>query len=399
MNLKEIKEELLRAVAFVEDFGVYRLEIDRDAALCKMRQAYEALRFMKAEDIEPIEDESLLPIVVDEDDEPEIEVEFVMLDEADDEEEKVEAEPEVESEPVVAPIVEEEPEPEAEPEPEVEDEPEVEVEPVVEPEPEVEAVDEVVEQSADEDDFDIDAAFEPEEYPEEEEPIVEIAEEIAEEPTSAPIVESEPIVEPTRVIVEQSLFGDFEPMPRKATTSRRKIMALYEDDPAPAPKVEPAPVVEPEPVVESTPAPTPIVEPEPIIEPEPIVESEPVVEVAPEPIAEPKVVPILEGENKVLGEVIAPAAPTIADTMTPVTSVAEDRPVDTLRGAVSVADRFMLIRDLFAGDAEQYEKTMDVLEAMDNLDDCIIYIAENFAWRPSSDGAKLIMDLLQRKLA
>ena len=54
---------------------------------------------------------------------------------------------------------------------------------------------------------------------------------------------------------------------------------------------------------------------------------------------------------------------------------------------------------LFAGDAEQYEKTMDVLEAMDNLDDCIIYIAENFAWRPSSDGAKLIMDLLQRKLA
>lgn len=393
MNLKEIKEELLRAVAFVEDFGVYRLEIDRDAALYKMRQAYEALRFMKAEDIEPIEDESLLPIVVDENDEPEIEVEFVMPDEADDEEEEEEAEPEVESEPVVAPIVEEEPEPEAEPEPEVEDEPEVEVEPIVEPEPEVEAVDEVVEQSADEDDFDIDAAFEPEEYPEEEEPIVEIAEEIAEEPTP------EPIVEPTRVIVEQSLFGDFEPMPRKATTSRRKIMALYEDDPAPAPKVEPAPAVEPEPVVESTPAATPIVEPEPIIEPEPIVESEPVVEVAPEPIAEPKVVPILEGENKVLGEVIAPASPTIADTITPVTSVAEDRPVDTLRGAVSVADRFMLIRDLFAGDAEQYEKTMDVLEAMDNLDDCIIYIAENFAWRPSSDGAKLIMDLLQRKLA
>ena len=51
MNLKEIREELLRAVALVEDFGVNRLEIDRDAALNKMRQAYEALRFMKAEDI------------------------------------------------------------------------------------------------------------------------------------------------------------------------------------------------------------------------------------------------------------------------------------------------------------------------------------------------------------
>ena len=70
----------------------------------------------------------------------------------------------------------------------------------------------------------------------------------------------------------------------------------------------------------------------------------------------------------------------------------------TLRGAINVVDRFMLMRDLFDDDAQLYEQTIDALEAMDNLDDCIIYIAENFAWRPSSEGAKLMMDLLQRKL-
>ena len=369
MNLKEIREELLRAVALVEDFGVNRLEIDRDAALNKMRQAYEALRFMSAEDVEPIEDEPLAPIEVEEDCEPEIEVEFIMPEDGDEESEEV-GDVEEAKEPIVAPTVEVEPVAEPEPVAELEPEPAVEVE--------------AVEEAAEED-FDIDAAFEPEEDEEAEEP----TEEPSEEPTPEPIAEPEPVIEAKSVIVEQSLFGDFEPMPRKTTTSRRKIMALYEDDPTPAPKVEPTPAVE------LTPAPAPVVEPEPIVEPESVIELTP----AADPIAEPVVIPVLEGENKVLGEVIAPATPTIADTITPVTSVAEDRPVETLRGAVSVADRFMLIRDLFAGDAEQYEKTMDVLEAMDNLDDCIIYIAENFAWRPSSDGAKLIMDLLQRKLA
>ena len=47
----------------------------------------------------------------------------------------------------------------------------------------------------------------------------------------------------------------------------------------------------------------------------------------------------------------------------------------------------------------QYDSVIDTLDSLDNLDDCIIYIAENFTWRASSDGAKLVMDLLQRKLS
>ena len=386
MNLREIKEELLRAATLVEDFEKNHLEIDRDAALNKMRQAYEALRFITPHTvIEEPAVEPLVPFTPDEESEPEVEVEFIMpedddepteeilpiaeptepateetTEEATEEEEAEQTEEEVvyvaeedddevaetEAEPVTEPIAE--PVVEAEPEPTPESTPE----PVAEEEPTAEA----------EDDFDIDEAFEPEEEP---------------EPTIEPVVEAEPEpeAEPKRVVVEPSLFGDYEPIVKRSTPSRRKIMALYEDEPTPAPtpKVEPKaePVVEPEP----TPAPTP----------------------APAPIAEPKVEPIVDGENKVLGEVITPTT-TIADTIAPVVSVAEDRPVETLRSAISVVDRFMLIRDLFDDDDQLYEQTIDELEKMDNLDDCIIYIAENFAWRPSSEGAKLMMDLLQRKL-
>lgn len=352
MNLNQIKEELLRAAALVEDFGVNHLEIDRDAALNKIRQAYESLRFMSAEQLCKEEPAPYMMPTPEEEAEPEVEVEFILP-------------PSTEEEDIV---LEDEPtEPEVESEVEVEPEPVVEAEPEPEPESEPEPVVEV------EEDFDIDEAFEPEEdEPEAEpEPIV--------EPESEVVSEPEPEVK--KVVVEPSLFGDYEPIVKRSTPSRRKIMALYEDEPAPAPKVEPK--------VEPTPA--------PVAESAPVAEPEPTPAPAPAPVAEPKVEPIVDSENKVLGEVITPTT-TIADTITPVVSVAEDRPVETLRGAISVVDRFMLIRDLFDDDAALYEQTMDELEKMDNLDDCIIYIAENFAWRPSSEGAKLMMDLLQRKL-
>jgi len=358
MNLKKIKEELLRAAELVEDFEKNGRTIDRDAAINKIRNVYEELRFMAPPVVvaEPSA-EPLVPFEPEQEDEPEVEVEFIMP-------EQDEAEAEVES------AVEESEEEPAEAEPEEpeevvyvaeEDEPEAE-EPAAEVKPEV---DEESDSAEVVEDIDLDSAFEPEED---------------EEATPEPAPESEPISEPTpesepkKVVVEPSLFGDYEPISRKSTHTRRKIMALYEEEPA---VVAPKPEPKPEPKVEVEPAPAPAP--------------------APTPVPAPKVEPAADTENKVLGEVITPKT-TIADTITPVVSVAEDRPVATLRGAINVVDRFMLMRDLFDDDAQLYEQTIDALEAMDNLDDCIIYIAENFAWRPSSEGAKLMMDLLQRKL-
>ena len=124
-------------------------------------------------------------------------------------------------------------------------------------------------------------------------------------------------------------------------------------------------------------------------------ESEP--EIATEPAPTQEIEDAVE-PTRVLGEAIKPQ-PTLADTIVPQqSSISQSSVVTSLHSAISVGDRFMLIRDLFGGDEAQYNATIDTLESMDNLDDCIIYIAENFTWRASSDGAKLIMDLLQRKL-
>lgn len=385
MNLKKIKEELLRAAELVEDFEKNGRTIDRDAAINKIRNVYEELRFMAPPVVvdEPSA-EPLVPFEPEQEDEPEVEVEFIMPEQDEDE-----AEDEVES------AVEESEEEPAEAEPEESEEPEEVVYVAEEDEPEAEESAAEVEPEVDEEfdsvevveDIDPDSAFEPEE---DEEPTPEPAPESepTPEPTPEPAPESEPTpepepiseAEPKKVVVEPSLFGDYEPISRKTAHTRRKIMALYEEEPA---VVAPKPEPKPEPKVEVEPAPAPAPTPAPAP--------------APTPVPAPKVEPAVDTENKVLGEVITPKT-TIADTITPVVSVAEDRPVATLRGAINVVDRFMLMRDLFDDDAQLYEQTIDALEAMDNLDDCIIYIAENFAWRPSSEGAKLMMDLLQRKL-
>ena len=56
-----------------------------------------------------------------------------------------------------------------------------------------------------------------------------------------------------------------------------------------------------------------------------------------------------------------------------------------------------MIRD--SDDARAYEAALDKLDAFGDFDDCMIYIAENYAWNANSDGAKFLMELLERKFA
>lgn len=353
MGLKEIKENLLQAAELVGDFEANGMEIDRDVALDKIRAAYESLRFLYEETAhETINKGDEDSEETEEDEEPEIEFEFVLPEQEDVEPEEEIVEEELLEEEVVEEELAEE---------------EVIEEELAEEDVAEEAVEEIIEKELAEE------AVTEEAVTEEiaEEPVTEEVEteETAVEETVVEEAEEVVTEEPKRVVAEPSLFGDDSLWGKASapTQTQSKIMALYDDEEA----------VQPEPVA------TPVVEP--------AVEVEEEVVVAPE-----AVVTYTEPAHQVLGEVIE-APTTIADTITPVESVAEVGSIDTLRGAISVVDRFMLIRDLFGDNEVLYEQTIDLLDRMDNLDDCIIYIAENFVWRPSSEGAKLIMDLLQRK--
>ncbi|MDE5706575.1 MAG: hypothetical protein K2H69_00085, partial [Alistipes sp.] len=97
------------------------------------------------------------------------------------------------------------------------------------------------------------------------------------------------------------------------------------------------------------------------------------------------------GGGPVLGETI-PAAASVAS------EIVRREPIADLREAIGINDKFLLVRDLFAGDQQACERAIDSLNGFDDLDDCLVFIAETYDWNPASEGAKLLVELLERKL-
>ena len=214
------------------------------------------------------------------------------------------------------------------------------------------------------------------------------------EPEVEVVPEPEPIAEPEPTVAPKSNGGlfDIEDIPVR-TRSSRKMISLYtspfaaETKPkAEEPKVEP--VAKQEPKAEPTIAPEPKVEAKP--EPAPVPTPAP----APAPVAQPTAEPVRLGD--VLGGKTTTLADKMADDSAP--TAAFNRITD-LRKAIGLNDKFLMIRDLFDGDAARYEDTITTLNEFDDLDECMIYIVENFVWNPDSEGAKLLVSLIERKLA
>lgn len=394
MDLKTLQTEMARLQALVAKWQTNEdiTPIERDLVLARLREVYEALTFgvtpTASVQTETVAVTTDVAIETEEQPEPEMEEEtepiapidaaaFLSLDallmDTPIEEEEVTEEVTEEQEEEIA----EEPEPVVEPEVAVEADPEPEAE--VEPEPE--AV--------------------------EEQPVVE---------------EEKPAEEPVKPMAH-NLFGEEEATVRHRH-KQRVIMSLYDPVPEPAKKSEPELKIE-----------TLLPRESEVI----VVEAEPeVIEVTEEELLQPVVAPVVapaveeskpekaEPETKISEEkpfsvvetaaaepaepveAVQPAQPTLADTLPHVQTLGEKlaaeqatevrrEPVTDLRRAVSFNDKFLLIQELFNGNGSLYEITIRRLNEFDNFDDCMIYIAENFAWNPNSDGAKLMMDLLERK--
>ena len=245
----------------------------------------------------------------------------------------------------------------------------------------------------------------------------------APEPASAPVSAPAPAEKPQ--YIAPTLFGLEEETVRHRH-KQRVIMSLY-DTPAPAekparPEAAERPAERPEPA--ATPGPTVrpgfAATPEPAAAPasagpgpqsgtsvpqsaaEPVTVSEAPAAAEPEE-AESGAKEVAVPVGAVLGEVINHDVQTLADTIAPRRDMASElrrgEPVADLRNAIGINDKFLLIRDLFGGDGEAYEEAIATLNAFDDFDECMIHIAENYAWNPNSDGAKFMMELLERKFA
>ena len=317
-------------------------DIERDILLNELREAYTALKFGEVEvaHVEPKVEapaEVVVPVLPAEEDEEseenEIEVELI-FDESEDEE------PIVEDEPIVA-------------EPEVEVEPEVEAEPTVEEAPEV--AEPIVEEPIAEE------VVEPtiEEEPATEEPVIE-------EPVIEPTVEEEPEADEV-VVYEAPAEEDAE-----EDAEEEEIVEETEEEAA----EEQVEAVE-----------------EQVIEEEKL-------STLHSSLSTSKQSAILslyeENPTPIIGEQVR-ERPSVADSIACPKGVAESAPIASLHGAIGLADKFLLIHELFGGDSEAYDRTINALDSQSSFDDCVIYIAENFTWSPNSEGTKLIMELLQRK--
>ncbi len=236
-----------------------------------------------------------------------------------------------------------------------------------------------------------------------------VEQEVAEEPKEEPAEESkeeqkEASKSKPAVAVGGGLF-DIDDIPVR-TKSGRKMLSLY-DTPAkrvvegaatvattsasasaavPQGGVDVQPIRDVDAVGDPEPQPQQIVKPQPQVKP--MQQPQPQPQPQSQPQQPTRLADVLGGKVTLADKMVDDTAPMPAMNR-----------INDLRKAIGLNDRFLMIRDLFAGDAARYEDTIDTLNEFDDLDECMIYIVENFAWNPDSEGAKMLVSLIERKLS
>ena len=375
MNIEFIKSEIKRLSLIVEDWreGESVPTIERDLALDKIKSLYNILRFGEAEGAA---EQYAIPVVppaaddnaaeeCDAPEEKDVEVEFIFAEE--DEEGTVDE---------------------------------------VESEEEQSANDEITETATE-----IAAATINVGMPEvdnadekQEEEIADVAEPIVvEQPTvETEVVEAESaVIEDKKPLTEgkskatasiNSLFGADEPR-REPRSKHQRMMSIYNDEPKPEKVVDISKIFDmddDESDVEIFATPTPKTQPQ----------VKRVVEYDEEPLKSGET--IADVKTVTLADAMAQNATTLADTIAAPAALGEEinhSHIKSLRKAIGINDKFLMIRDLFGGDGDLYEQTLDALDEFESFDDCLLYIAENHPeWNPDSEGAKFLTQLLERKL-
>ncbi len=219
-----------------------------------------------------------------------------------------------------------------------------------------------------------------------EEELAEVAPELQEEPTMEP--------EPEAPTLENSLFAPSD-IPVSRRSSRRLLRSLYGEPERKETK--------PEKPAERTPDPAKeivevmreeLTEEQPLaLEESILLPMEEVTAVEPSPkthTEEPPVVvgEAMQGDHLVVADTI-PVRPSVASTI-----LAEGRPLSEM---ISLGESYMMIKELFYDDRNLYLQTLQALDQMESLEDCLIYIAENYTWNPNSEGVKRLQELLESK--
>lgn len=73
--------------------------------------------------------------------------------------------------------------------------------------------------------------------------------------------------------------------------------------------------------------------------------------------------------------------------------------VEDIRQAISLGDRFLFQRELFAGNGELMQKTLDEINALGSLNEAMDYVLDNFDWDKESTAVQLFENVLKRRFS
>ena len=191
-------------------------------------------------------------------------------------------------------------------------------------------------------------------------------------PTTDPEVEIELIVEES----DQSDSSDLSDMSDLSDQSAETPQEEVQED-----ILEPLDILEEpelaEPVVEPTPAPQPEAKVEPTPAPQPVQSTD---NLAPSDTPSAKPTQPAKGAQPLQTSLFGTA-------------------VEDIRQAISLGDRFLFQRELFAGNGELMQKTLDEINSLGSLSEAMDYVLDNFEWDKESTAVQLFENVLKRRFS
>ena len=165
---------------------------------------------------------------------------------------------------------------------------------------------------------------------------------------------------------------------------------------------EPEAIPDPEPVLESKHEPEPIPEPEPVSEPLPISEPEPAPEpeVQAEPVS-PKDATSDVQDNPILAEKFQ-AESSINENLAGTRGENLDvklmgQAIDNIGRNIGINDRFLIIRELFDGNSDDFSKLLSRLDTAENYQMASKLLEEQFTASMEHEGVEILAGLVKRR--
>ena len=78
-------------------------------------------------------------------------------------------------------------------------------------------------------------------------------------------------------------------------------------------------------------------------------------------------------------------------------TVMKSRPISDIESAIGLNEKFLFIKELFAGNAHRYKETIDTLNNASGYDEAITFIRQNFSWDEEDPVVMQLFELVHRR--